>query len=358
MTRTTGSQTFPLIVKNTGQINTLIAAALGLLDTNASHFLRLVCGSDITADRNLTFTTGDAARTITLSGNPTLNDWFDQAVKAASSPTFAAIKLTTGAGSSKVLTSDADGDATWETPGAGGLPMGYATGLEATNAADADHDITVAVGKMRDTTNAYDLALDAAMTKQIDASWAAGTNQGGLFSGAVGSNTIYFKHLIRKDSDGSIDWGFDTSATAANIPAGYTAYAVMGYERTDGSANILASTETVMGNMVEKWFKVSLFIASGLTSTSWAAQSLSAVIPASLTQVLAYFGGIHVSDNPAVYLSRDGVSYMGSIPAMYSEEYVYSTSNFYPIVGNQIYYLRGSGTGSFTMLLRGVRYRR
>jgi hypothetical protein len=119
MTRTGGSQTFPLVIKNTGLINPLVAAAFGLLDTNASHFLRLVCGSDLTADRNLTFTTGDAARVITLSGDPTLADWFDQAVKAASSPTFAAIKLTTGAGASKILTSDADGDATWETPGSG-----------------------------------------------------------------------------------------------------------------------------------------------------------------------------------------------------------------------------------------------
>jgi hypothetical protein len=64
-------------------------ATLGILDTNASHHLRLDCGSDLSADRILTFTPGDAARTITLSGNPTLNDWFDQSVKVASSPTFA-----------------------------------------------------------------------------------------------------------------------------------------------------------------------------------------------------------------------------------------------------------------------------
>jgi hypothetical protein len=30
-----------------------------------------------------------------------------------------AVKITTGAGSGKVLTSDADGDATWETSGSG-----------------------------------------------------------------------------------------------------------------------------------------------------------------------------------------------------------------------------------------------
>jgi hypothetical protein len=40
-----------------------------ILDTNASHDLILKAGSDLTADRILTFTTGDVARTITLSGD-------------------------------------------------------------------------------------------------------------------------------------------------------------------------------------------------------------------------------------------------------------------------------------------------
>jgi len=67
---------------------------LHLLDTNASHDLIIAPGSDLTADRTLTLTTGDAARTITLSGNPTLADWFDQSVKQAASPTFAGLTLT------------------------------------------------------------------------------------------------------------------------------------------------------------------------------------------------------------------------------------------------------------------------
>jgi hypothetical protein len=66
-------------------------ATLGLIDTNASHYLRLAAGSDLTADRTLTLTTGDADRTITLSGNPTLADWFDQSVKQAATPQFAGI---------------------------------------------------------------------------------------------------------------------------------------------------------------------------------------------------------------------------------------------------------------------------
>ena len=67
---------------------------LHILDTNASHDLILAPGSDITADRTLTFTTGDADRTVTLNGNPTLNDWFDQSVKSGTSPTFDGTNIT------------------------------------------------------------------------------------------------------------------------------------------------------------------------------------------------------------------------------------------------------------------------
>jgi len=75
-------------------ILTLANSGLHVLDTNASHDLIITPGSDLTADRILTITTGDAARTIALSGDTTLADWFDQAVKAASSPTFAGLSLT------------------------------------------------------------------------------------------------------------------------------------------------------------------------------------------------------------------------------------------------------------------------
>ena len=123
-------------------------------------------------------------------------------------------------------------------------PKGHIFGLGISNAADTEHDITIAVGTCRDSTNVYDLILAAAITKQIDAAWAAGTNAGGLFSGAVGANAFYYIFLIRKDSDGSIDAGFDTSVTAANIPAGYTAYRRIGALRSSAGSNILNGTYT------------------------------------------------------------------------------------------------------------------
>lgn len=110
----TSIQDSGVIIDDTNNITgvtslTIGTAGLHLLDTDASHDLILSVGSNITADRTLTVTTGDADRTITLSGNPTLDDWFDQSVKAAASPAFADVTLT-NAGGLHLLDSDSSHD--------------------------------------------------------------------------------------------------------------------------------------------------------------------------------------------------------------------------------------------------------
>jgi len=59
---------------------------------------------------------------ITSAINSALTDEHAQlsALHTDGNPEFLAVKLTTGAGANKVLTSDADGNATWETATAGG----------------------------------------------------------------------------------------------------------------------------------------------------------------------------------------------------------------------------------------------
>jgi len=115
----------------------------------------------------------------------------------------------------------------------------YISGLNITNnGSDLNNDIDIDVGVAQDSTNTYTMYLNSLLTKQLDAAWVAGTNQGGLFSGSKAATTIYYIHLIRKDSDGSIDVGFDTSITAANKPAGYSNYRCIGSFITNASSNI------------------------------------------------------------------------------------------------------------------------
>lgn len=107
-----------------GGVIYLSNAGLYLADTDASHDLIFKAGSDLTADRILTITTGDAARTVTFSGNPTLADWFDQAVKAASSPTFANLTITNATNHGILLGSGASAITPLGVATHGQLPIG------------------------------------------------------------------------------------------------------------------------------------------------------------------------------------------------------------------------------------------
>lgn len=77
-------------------LSKLSASGLKVMDSGGDHWLTIACGTNLTADRVFNIVTGDSARTITLSGDPTLADWFDQAVKTTSSPTFDHAHLTNG----------------------------------------------------------------------------------------------------------------------------------------------------------------------------------------------------------------------------------------------------------------------
>lgn len=79
MNETTGVTT-GMVFPNTG---------LNVQDTNASHNLGIVPGSNITANRTLTLTTGDANRTVTISGDATIS----QDYSTSGNPQFATIEL-------------------------------------------------------------------------------------------------------------------------------------------------------------------------------------------------------------------------------------------------------------------------
>jgi len=107
--------------------------------------------------------------------------------------------------------------------------------------ADADHDIQVAAGGCRDSSDSFDIDLSAVITKQLDAAWAEGDDAGGLPSGVTlsGPEWLYF-FLIAK-TDGTVDAGFDDNASATNLlvdASTYTYYRHIGSVRTDGSDNI------------------------------------------------------------------------------------------------------------------------
>ncbi|WP_373031670.1 hypothetical protein [Sulfurovum sp.] len=145
------------------------------------------------------------------------------------------------------------------------------------NGSDPAKDIDISAGFATDTTGAYYMNLPTSFTKQLDAIFAEGTSAGGLFFGTIAADTWYAIHLIRKDSDGSIDVGFDTSSTAANIPTGYTYYRHIGWVLTDATPDIIAfKSVEIAGGAVDYVYNSTITDISRTLSTSRLVETISA----------------------------------------------------------------------------------
>ena len=105
------------------------------------------------------------------------------------------------------------------------------------NVTDATNDVDISAGVAWDNTNDVLLELSSGLTKQLDAAWSAGTNQGGIDTGSKANSTWYHVWLIGT-TGGTVDVLFSTSATSPTMPGGYTLKRHIGWAYTDGSGII------------------------------------------------------------------------------------------------------------------------
>jgi hypothetical protein len=180
----------------------------------------------------------------------------------------------------------------------------HLSGLTYTNnGADATNDIDIAVGSATSThatpASRVLLSLNTAVTKQLDAAWVTGTNQGGLSSSLTIGNNDYYIHLIRVA--GVDDIGFDTSATAANLIADHTVtnYRLIGwFKRVAGTIVAFHTYETDGGGLEMLWDVPTLDI--DLADTLTTARRTDAVKVPLTFSVLARLN-IRLSDTAALF---------------------------------------------------------
>lgn len=137
------------------------------------------------------------------------------------------------------------------------LPRGLISGLVMSNAADTVNDITVSAGAARDAADAVNITLASSMTKQLDATWAAGTNQGGRPASVSLSTSTWYHVFVIRSSGGTVDVGFDTSLTATNLlsASGYTSYVRVGsvYRNTTPTIVNFVSQELNGGGLLVRY---------------------------------------------------------------------------------------------------------
>lgn len=121
-------------------------------------------------------------------------------------------------------------------------PKGSLFGLGLSRLSTTTYGVATGQAANEDSGTQYNMTLSSAFTKSLSA-FVAGTGNGSLDTGAVGATTWYHVHLIRKDSDSSIDVLLSLSATGPTMPAGYTARRRIGSIKTDGSSQIIAFSQ-------------------------------------------------------------------------------------------------------------------
>lgn len=105
------------------------------------------------------------------------------------------------------------------------------------NSSDITNDIDFTEGFCYDLTTKAKISCSA-MTKQLDAIFTEGTNQGGLNTGSKSVSTWYHCFAISK-ADGTSDFLFSTSLTAPTMPSGFINKRRIGSIKTDSSGNIV-----------------------------------------------------------------------------------------------------------------------
>lgn len=128
----------------------------------------------------------------------------------------------------------------------------HISGLLVTNdSGDAAHDVGVSVGSAAADDQSEMLILASALIKQLDATWAVGTNAGGMLSGdSLPTSGTVNVWLIRRSDTGVVDVVANDHANeglSPTLPTDYDQKRRIGRLTTDGSDNIIAVTPIEIG---------------------------------------------------------------------------------------------------------------
>ena len=89
------------------------------------------------------------------------------------------------------------------------------------NHTDADHDIIFKSGKVIDSTAQLGINLASDLVKRLDGAWAAGSGNGGLFSGSIAANETY--HCFAIQGKAQVQDFADYGTSFTNLGAQFSA---------------------------------------------------------------------------------------------------------------------------------------
>lgn len=160
------------------------------------------------------------------------------------------------------------------------LVPNYISGLTLSTAGSSS-TMSIAAGVANDTTNVTLMRLASAISKTT-ASWAVGTGNGGLDTGAIANATWYHFYLIERVDTAVVDVIFSTSASSPTLPANYTLFRRIGSGLTDGSAHWILFTQ--VGDTFI-WSVAVANLTNVSTNANSARTSFALTVPTGLTSI-------------------------------------------------------------------------
>lgn len=189
---------------------------------------------------------------------------------------YAALKLEVS-DNSTTGTVDFDGIEFYRTATASAVSI-TPSGLLVSIDTDTAHDLNFTAGSAKDSSGTYDLILASEITKQIDATWAAGDDAGGWESGSsIPTSGIFYIWLIGSSTTGAVDVLYSLSATAPTLPSGYDKKRRIFSWVTDASNNLIPASHDGIDKLIYDE-NVLLVYDTTLTTNAW--ETITAACPA------------------------------------------------------------------------------
>jgi hypothetical protein len=157
--------------------------------------------------------------------------------------------------------------------------------------------MSISAGSAADSTNTTLMKLSSAISKTTS-SWAVGTGNGGLDTGAIATSTWYHFYEIERVDTGVVDVVFSTNATTPTLPANYTLYRRIGSGKTNGSSQWTAFQQS--GNKFE-WLTQVVDVA-GATPASNNQNTVTLTVPTGVAVEAMIHAGIVYASGNAVQL--------------------------------------------------------
>ena len=140
-----------------------------------------------------------------------------------------------------------------------------------------------------------------AITKSINAAWAAGTGNGGRGTGVALTANGWYHVFAGQQAAGAYDAWFDTSPIGANKPAAFTTFRRLGSVQLDASSNLVP------------WIQQGDLFLWGTErgDLTWTGSGTYALHVPPGVQVM-WQGSVHTSGtNLSIYLTTPGVTHYG-----------------------------------------------